>query len=99
MLLPTGFQFVLVGKEGLSANWLITMSGKTICIALVFSLIANLYYRVRAYLPLGIICTGSVLNFGIVAGLIEYDRQGSFSNALLAIIGIWILFGFSISLL
>jgi len=99
LLLPTGFQFVLVGKEGLSTNWFVIMSGKTICIALVFSLIANLYYRVRAYLPLGIICTGSVLNFGIVAGLIEYDRQGSFSNALLAISGIWILFGFVISLL
>jgi hypothetical protein len=99
LLLPTGFQFVLVGKEGLSTNWLITMSGKTICIAMVFSLIANLYYRVRAGLPLGIICTGSVLNFGIVAGLIEYDRQGSFSNALLAICVIWILFGFAISLL
>ena len=99
LILPTGFQFVLVGKEGLSTNWFVIMSGKTICIALVFSLIANLYYRVRAYLPLGIICTGSVLNFGIVAGLIEYDRQGSFSNALLAISGIWILFGFVISLL
>jgi hypothetical protein len=99
LLLPTGFQFVLVAKEGLSTNWLITMSGKTICIAMVFSLIANFYYRVRAGLPLGIICTGSVLNFGIVAGLIEYDRQGSFSNALLAICGIWILFGFTISLL
>jgi hypothetical protein len=99
LILPTGFQFVLVGKEGLSTNWFVIMSGKTICIALVFSLIANLYYRVRACLPLGIICTGSVLNFGIVAGLIEYDRQGSFSNALLAISGIWILFGFVISLL
>jgi hypothetical protein len=66
---------------------------------MVFSLIANLYYRVRAGLPLGIICTGSVLNFGIVAGLIEYDREGSFSNSLLAICVIWILFGFAISLL
>lgn len=75
------------------------MSGKTICLAMVGSLIANLYYRVRAGLPLGIICTGSVLNFGIVAGLIEYDRAGGFSDALFTICIIWILYGLLVSLL
>ena len=99
LLLPTGFQFVLADNENMFVNWIAIMSGKTICIAMVGSLIANLYYRVRACLPLGIICTGSVLNSGIVAGLIEYNRGGSFSDALFTICIIWILYGLLVSLL
>jgi len=99
LLLPTGFQFALAGNEDLFTNWLNIMSGKTICIAMVFSLIANLYYRVRAGLPLGIICTGSVLNLGIVAGLIEYNRVGDFPGALIIISAVWIFYGLVICLL
>ncbi|NBR06318.1 MAG: hypothetical protein EBT92_11150 [Planctomycetes bacterium] len=99
LILPTGFQFVLAGNEDLFTNWLHIMSGKAICLAMVFSFIANLYYRVRAGLPLGIICTGSVLNLGIVAGLIEFERGGSFSGALITIGVVWIFYGLAISLL
>lgn len=99
LILPTGFHFVLVGNEEMFANWLSIMSGRSICLALVFSLIANLCYRARAALPLGIICTGSVLNLGIVAGIMEFERGGGFSTALVSISVVWILYGLVIALL
>jgi len=108
LLLPTGFNFILAGDDFVFPNWLVAMSGLPMGFALLFSLVANLGYRNRANLSTDIIWTGSILNFGIFAGLCEFQRLNSyklvdfnhtvsFSYALLTLVIIWILFGLLIS--